>query len=742
MDPLSTVGAVASVAQLGQHAFKLGRALYKIIDAAKSIDENVKQLALDTEALARACELVNAELEKVTTSPDGTSSAPYDLDGKVGRCLNAQVENCQSTLESLDEVVKTLSTPSQTFLGQVLRQIEFQKREATIDRIRKHIQSHTEALQILLHVASINVAHAAPGLANQELLHHLAKLDSRLRNIEDKLPTQPKDFMVGDDNSFKLLQVCARDALRSGKGLYEASVAGDSVIGAEDAVHNNFKIVNWLERADERYEALIAPPIFDIVSNPSTTFSDPGGRRNLETSGLPHGSLEATDMLNDDDSDVDLIEAATTGFKGSSEAFEAKNWAKAEDLLRAAFESLEQLPRRHRDNLDLFDIQYRLAVCGYHLREPLTVEAGLRSVLAHNAVSDQQRIQMCDAGYLLACLLIKLGRLNEAELVCRSTLKARSRLQGKKHEARFQTLALLSRVYELLQNHAQGEIYASMIPEGCRELHVREALSIQPIQQTTVSELITDTIEPRSCQIDHHTQLLTPPIHAAPTETPNLSSGFDNTACNTSLSPSPAAEVEMKPFLEISGTPSPPIIPPQHRRESWAARVWSSSRQRISRTSTSSVNDEEIERRPSKASTKSPSVRSSQSGETPLHAAVRTDNFPLVHFLLEYHDADRQLKTLNDDGLSPLAVAIQRAGDNNNLSLNIIRALLSAGGDLSQKHIIPGHHRSNSHSGSSMSFTPRDIARNSNRRDLIEELNRNKDKQSSPQAWYPQIIHQ
>jgi len=106
MDP---IGAVASFLQISKSAYALGKYIHNVYEGAKRIDENVRSLASEVNGLADSCKLVHDELHAVLTrSPSGVAGTLYDNDGRLGRCVDQQVVQCDSTLSELRRVVDVL----------------------------------------------------------------------------------------------------------------------------------------------------------------------------------------------------------------------------------------------------------------------------------------------------------------------------------------------------------------------------------------------------------------------------------------------------------------------------------------------------------------------------------------------------------------------------------------------------------------------------------------------------------
>lgn len=179
---------------------------------------------------------------------------------------------------------------------------------------------------------------------------------------------------------------------------------------------------------------------------------------------LKPGSIENNDS--DDDLEVDLAKAAlATG----TTAFESQQWAEAESLLQEALRVLESLPRNRRAFCDIFDLHFKMAVCTYYTQDHAVAEEALTSLSQHEADSNAQRERMCEATHLLSQLYIRMKRIDLARAECEKTLQVRRRLLGKLSDACFESMALMSHIYVLLDNRALAKTYLAMISEERRE---------------------------------------------------------------------------------------------------------------------------------------------------------------------------------------------------------------------------------------------------------------------------------
>lgn len=481
MDP---IGALASILQISKNAYALGNYIYHVYEGAKVIDESVRSLADEVNVLADSCRLVHDELRTVlTTSPTGTKESRYDKDGTLARCVDQQVVQCDSTLKELGRVTTALWPKNGTLWQRASKQIDLQNSWKQTDEIRKRIRSHTDALHTILLVANIRVSHIAPDHATQELPGKLDDLQRSLTTIESKLDgAQRRRSSTGDGDT--TLVDFARDTLKSGKTLYEASMAGsvrgtDSVIGEEQAVVQTGIVARWVSTVNEIRRA--SREVHSSDKELLSGFSD-DERDTTPTASTSGRGLQLPKVVEDDsyDSDDEEVELAQVALLEGNRAFDAERWEHAAKILHTLLKLLHKLPHKHKSQQDISGLQYRLAVCSYHIGEVDHAEAGLESLLQHEPISDKEGVQLCDARHLLSRIYVESNKLELAKDACEGTLKARSRLLGKQHQARFESMALMSRICHLLQDDILSELYASRIPDAHRDDLLVAVATLQP----------------------------------------------------------------------------------------------------------------------------------------------------------------------------------------------------------------------------------------------------------------------
>jgi Ankyrin repeats (many copies) len=263
-----------------------------------------------------------------------------------------------------------------------------------------------------------------------------------------------------------------------GTTIDEASQATESVAGDQPTANSNMRVAEWVGtleslRREQRLSDVsgmvpTTSSIFSVdeahtvVTNPTVVTSSNSPQRAL----LERDVVDAELNDSEDDLETDLAKAALgTG----ANAFEGQEWDEADSLLQEALRLLQQLPNKQRAFCDVFALQYKLAVCAYHIREPTVAEEALMSLVQQSASSDEQRGYICDAAHLLSHLYLRMGQVDRARSQCEKALQARRRLLGKQSDASLESTALMAHIYFLLNNGARAKSYLAMIPEARRE---------------------------------------------------------------------------------------------------------------------------------------------------------------------------------------------------------------------------------------------------------------------------------
>lgn len=471
MEPVSPLSAAAAILGLAGKAWDLGRYIHNVYQGAKTVDTRIKNLSSEVHGLASTCDLVHAGLACVLTgAAPAKQSRSYDHDGTLEKGICGQVAQCESTIEELRKITKRLWPRKKKFVDRTVRELKLQDAKEQIDDIRARIRSHTEALHTVLLVLSIKVAHISPARALDQLPEDLADLRESILRIEARLEHAPAPGYTAGGETPDLVEY-ARGTLRSGTTLFNESLAGstvgdDSVIGGEQAAVTDKAVEEWMASAErtghEHRNALPTPP-----------------KHSADVDAYESDSLESSDGesgCNDDDEQVEFAQAA---IQAGRRAYEKEDWQSAKNLFATSKKTFARLPANRR-NLTMSWLQFKIAACSVCLGFFDDAESELQEILHFEPDSDEQRISHCNAHHLLAVIYACKNKLDAAKDVCKRTLNARSRLLEKQHEYRLYSIALLSRICELLGETADSEVYLSMIPDDQRNKFVEFMRCIQP----------------------------------------------------------------------------------------------------------------------------------------------------------------------------------------------------------------------------------------------------------------------
>lgn len=261
---------------------------------------------------------------------------------------------------------------------------------------------------------------------------------------------------------------CAHEVIVKGTTLYEANLNTKSVAGGQAAANGNISVADWVGTLESiRRDQRRSHPS-DMIPNVPSSF--PAGEANTVVTSAASAQLaakerEAIDTVIDDCDDDLYTDLAKAALDTGTKAFEAQEWEEADSLLQEALRVLQQLPKQQRAFCDIFSLQYRLAVCAYHIQEPADAEEALMSLAQQLASSDEQRAYIYDATHLLSYLHIRMGQIDRARSECGEALLGRRRLLGKRSDASLESIALMAHIYVLLNNPSRAKAYHAMIPE-------------------------------------------------------------------------------------------------------------------------------------------------------------------------------------------------------------------------------------------------------------------------------------
>lgn len=267
----------------------------------------------------------------------------------------------------------------------------------------------------------------------------------------------------------------ARDLISSGTTLYEESVVGGSVIPDADEVKKNTRTIEWLERFSSLQLDASASANPAVESGPASISSVADDAQKIFTTVTTTDRGVHLDYEDNCDDTVEelgedfALEAAQTAITSGLEAFSTANYQLADSDLQEALILVHELPMDLRRDCDISELQFKLAVCAFYIHGIDDAETALVSVIEAQSHSNREALNLCHAGHLLAQVYTKQGKLDLARASCENALRGRRKLLGKEDTICYESLALLSKIYELQKQEARARIFLRMIPKDVQE---------------------------------------------------------------------------------------------------------------------------------------------------------------------------------------------------------------------------------------------------------------------------------
>lgn len=144
MDPLSIASAATTAAQGAWQ-------IYTLCHEAKHVNQTVRGLAKEAQAVGDACETVAKRLEGIVEEADAANSTT----DKMRHLLGSRISDCQGTITQLMSSLHGLDNGSLNFLEKLRKQIRLNARAADIVEARRQLRLHTDGLQLILHLLSM-----------------------------------------------------------------------------------------------------------------------------------------------------------------------------------------------------------------------------------------------------------------------------------------------------------------------------------------------------------------------------------------------------------------------------------------------------------------------------------------------------------------------------------------------------------------------------------------------------------
>ncbi|KAK4539364.1 hypothetical protein LTR36_010994 [Oleoguttula mirabilis] len=316
-------------------------------------------------------------------------------DALLWKTLSRQVQACQKTAQDLDGLLKSVQQDKSNFAKQAIRQFSLNLKTKDFEAIRKG-SDHP--------------------------------VSSRLGRESSTSLEEGAD----DDEADKELLQCADEVLASATSLYAESVAGGSAMGKPLSQDRHIDIASWIKES-ERRDPITAPPT--AKSSALSILSNSGH----ETSATSRLSISGGGPSNDfegDSEDEDALDFAMQALDVGRTAYDRGDHHEAEAMLQEALVFVKDLSSGQRMKCNLYDLQFKPAVCTFHTKDAATAEATLLAFMQQLPQSDdvnagEQGQNLCQSGLLLAEVQVRLGKLELAHSSAYNVLRSSRRTFGK-----------------------------------------------------------------------------------------------------------------------------------------------------------------------------------------------------------------------------------------------------------------------------------------------------------------------
>ncbi|EXJ70568.1 uncharacterized protein A1O5_06638 [Cladophialophora psammophila CBS 110553] len=450
MDPLSIISTISAIVT---GAFTLSSHLYNFVDDARNVNQTVIDLVQEVNALISILRAVKLGLESdpVKRAFRRTNS---DDDRLLWESIQGSLNDCQATVDRLEKAIEDIRPERDNFVQQAARRIRLNLKDSEITAARAQFKTHTNALQMALLMVNLRAAYLAPDVVTNELGPKIVELRAFMELVygsEADLRTRS----LGIEPAYLAgLRQSAQRVISSATTVGVNSEATGSIWGEVMDEQRRGETLSWIPRPgipEEPDTLRLAPPLSENYSGSQTTPSMECGARETES---------------DSDGDFESEEVESFFARGTLE-FDADNFEGAHSILQYGLELAEKLPFKRRQPTQIAKVKLMIATCIYHSSNLKEAEARLLPItqeMVHENETDEGAIRRCQASHLLAGTLLRQGRYSDAEVFCRKALIGRRRVLGKNHLSYFESLSLLSRIYEANGNRQHAINCWAMIP--------------------------------------------------------------------------------------------------------------------------------------------------------------------------------------------------------------------------------------------------------------------------------------
>ena len=154
MEPLSIISAVASISKT---IYNASSTLYTFVNETRNVDQTVKDLATEVDALSRALTEVEAALKSPTVVA-AEKRGSVDDNKQLWQTVYGALEDCQITVVRIDSALDGIRKKRSNWATQAFRQVKLNLGKDEINSLRVQTHTHCSALKMALQMVNMFVS--------------------------------------------------------------------------------------------------------------------------------------------------------------------------------------------------------------------------------------------------------------------------------------------------------------------------------------------------------------------------------------------------------------------------------------------------------------------------------------------------------------------------------------------------------------------------------------------------------
>lgn len=157
-DPITAFSTASAAFQVAQIAMQTGRYLWKLGKAISKVEQTVRNLAAEVDAVSQACNLIDQEIKGVLPNRGAELGEKYDEDDTLWRTVTLQLIATKATVHDLQVIVGEDGNESKDIFKKASKQLHLNRNRDELEAIKHRIQVHTQSLQMALQMVNMYVS--------------------------------------------------------------------------------------------------------------------------------------------------------------------------------------------------------------------------------------------------------------------------------------------------------------------------------------------------------------------------------------------------------------------------------------------------------------------------------------------------------------------------------------------------------------------------------------------------------